>query len=262
MAERTETANERPAYPIGSVDSALRLLQIVADQPWVRIAEASKELGVARSTAHRLMQMLQYHGFVRQDADSKAYAAGPVLIGLGLQVVRKMDVRTIARPHMEALSEETGETVHLMALQPGAEVLCLDSVESEKALRVGGRTGIILAAHASASGRALLSTLPQEELVALYPSSRLPKRQPKTITQRSALFRELEAIRERGYALQRDESENDVSAVSAPIRLDDHSASFVLTIAVPTSRLTDKNVPRFGRAVMHEAREIAGELPY
>lgn len=254
--------SDKPTYPIGSVDSALRLLLMIGERDRVRIAEASKELKVARSTAHRLMQMLQYHGFVRQDPDSKAYAAGPALIGIGLQVVRKLNVRGIARPSMEALVGEVQETVHLFALQPETGVICLDSVESPRGLRVGGRTGVVLAAHASSSGRALLSTLPLEEVLELYPSARLPKLDTNAITRRSELLEHLELAREQGYAFQRNESEADVSAVSAPVRVGDGSASFALTIAVPSSRLVDEAIPGMGEAVMRHAREVAASLPF
>src|SRR5215475_12021196 len=79
---------ERPAYPIASVDKALRLLMLFREQTTVRLSEASAHLGVAHSTAHRLLAMLAYHGFVRQERDTKAYVAGPALIEVGLAVVR------------------------------------------------------------------------------------------------------------------------------------------------------------------------------
>src|SRR5580692_7111858 len=96
MSSSAPPVNDKPTYPIGSVDSVLRLLTMIGEREQVRIAGAAAELGVARSTAHRMMQMLAYHGFVHQDPESKAYVAGPRLIGLGLQIVRKLDVRDIA----------------------------------------------------------------------------------------------------------------------------------------------------------------------
>lgn len=253
---------DRPSYPIGSVDSALKLLRMVSEHERVRISDASKELGVARSTAHRIMQMLYYHGFVKQDPESKAYTAGPVLIGMGLQVIRKLDVRAVARPHMEALVAELQETVMLLARQTDTEVVCLDSVESPRALRVGGRTGVVLTAHTSASGRALLSTIPDAEVRALYPHARLTNLRPTSIKTRAALLEELALTRERGFALQRDETEDDVSAVSAPIGGSEGRASFALTITIPTARMTDALAAQIGEAVMSEAREMATALPF
>jgi DNA-binding IclR family transcriptional regulator len=244
------------------VDSALRLLLMVGDRDRVRIAEASKELGVARSTAHRLMQMLQYYDMVKQDPESKAYTPGPMLIRLGLRVVRMLDVPAVARPHMETLAGEVQETVVLMARQEGTELLCLDSVESTRALRIGSRTGMAVQAHASASGRALLATLPMDELLALYPSARLPRPQPRSITMRKELLEKLDVVRAAGYAVARDESEPGISAVAAPVRSGEGSASFVLTIMVPTSRLTDDQVPAMGDAVMRQAGEVAAALSH
>jgi DNA-binding IclR family transcriptional regulator len=81
---RTETA---PAYPIESVGNALALLLLYKDRQAIRVAEASNALGVARSTAHRLLAMLQHFGFVRQNARSRAYHAGPALVEIGMAVI-------------------------------------------------------------------------------------------------------------------------------------------------------------------------------
>jgi IclR family acetate operon transcriptional repressor len=260
MAEAPVVANDKPIYPIGSVDSAMRLLLMIGERDRVRIAEAAKELGVARSTAHRLMQMLLYHGFVRQDPESKAYVAGPRLIGLGVQLVRKLDVRTIARPYMEALAAEVSETVHLFALQPERGVLCLDSVEGPRGLRVGARTGLYLPAFASASGRAILSTLPEEDVREMYRSPRLPKHEECTIGLRTELLERLDTARSLGYAVQRNESEPGVSAVSAPLRVGDGIASFAIAVALPTERLADEMLPSLGEAVCRCASEVSESL--
>lgn len=257
MADAGVVSNDRPTYPIGSVDSAMRLLMMIAGRDQVRIAEAAKELGVARSTAHRLMQMLVYHGLVRQDPESKAYVAGSRLIGLGLQLVRKLDIRTVARPYMESLAAEVRETVQLFALHAERSVLCLDSVEGPRVLRVGSRTGVALAAEASAGGRAIMSTLPTRDVLGMYPSGRLPKHEYSAIKLRRELLDRLQAARELGYAVQWNESEAGVSAVSAPIRVGDQIASFALTVAMPSSRLDDDIVPSIGAAVISYAGDIA-----
>ena len=252
--------NEKPIYPIGSVDSAIRLLLMIGERDRVRIAEAANELGVARSTAHRLMQMLVYHGFVRQDPESKAYVAGSRLMGLGLQLVRKLDVRSIAHPYMESLEAEVRETINLFALQADRSVLCLDSVETDRTLRIGSRTGVVLSAEACASGRALLSTLPTAQVTEMYPSPRLPKHDHTTVKSRSQLIDILAQVRELGYATQSNESEPGVSAISAPIRLGDEVASFALTIAVPSTRLDPDIAAVLGRTVVKTAREVAQAL--
>jgi DNA-binding IclR family transcriptional regulator len=88
MVSAVQKPQAAPAYPIASVDNALRLLMLFRDTPRVRLSEASEHLGVAHSTAHRLMAMLAYHGFVRQEPGSRAYLAGPALVEIGLAAVR------------------------------------------------------------------------------------------------------------------------------------------------------------------------------
>ncbi len=250
-----------PSYPIGSVDSALRLLLLIRDRQEIRIAEASTELGVARSTAHRLMQMLHYHGFVRRNEDTKAYSPGPVLFDLGLQVVRRIDLRSHARPALEALVRSHEETAQLFVLQQDGQLACIDAVESTRPVRVGGRVGSVVPAYATACGLAVLAELTPDRLAQLYPDARLRKL-GGSVTSRRTLEAELARTRERGYAVQREELEREVSAVAAPIEDERGHANFAVSIAAPTARLTERDVPRLGRAAMDCARAIADALPW
>ncbi len=173
MVSAVQKHQAAPAYPIASVDNALRLLVLFRDRPRVRLSEASEYLGVAHSTAHRLMAMLAFHGFVRQEADSRAYVAGPVLTEIGLAAVRELDIRLHARPALEQLAAALGETVHLAVLE-GDSVRYLDAVESPRALRVAARTGTTLAANCTASGKALLAELPDAQVTVLFGGSAGP----------------------------------------------------------------------------------------
>ncbi|HEY4094806.1 MAG TPA: IclR family transcriptional regulator [Baekduia sp.] len=253
----TESA---PAYPIGSVDNALRLLLLFGESSEVRVSDASSQLGVAPSTAHRLLQMLQFYGFVRQDAQTKAYSAGPVWVEMGLRGLRNLDIRTVARSHIEALVGEVKETVQLLAFQSGGEMVCLDAVEGPYVVRAAGRLGGTLPAYATAGGRAVLSTLSMEQVRQLYPQAKLKRLGPKTIATRSALEAQLAQVLERGYAYQREELEAGVSAIAAPIRRSQGAAAFAVDVVMPSSRLEDDDLPRIAAAAVACADAIASEL--
>ncbi len=253
-------APEKPAYPIGSVDRALRLLLMFGERSQVRVADASKELGVARSTAHALLQMLQFYGFVRQDPETKAYGAGPVWVDIGLRGVRNLDIRTVARPHLRALVEDVKETVQLLALQPGGRVICLDAIEGPYVVRAAGRLGVILPAHATAGGRALLAGLSKQQLRRLYPEARLEQVGSRSISSRGALEKALRGVQEIGYAVQRDELEPGVSAVAAPIRDLRGESNFAIDVVMPTNRLLDEDIARIGDAATAAAQQIADDL--
>jgi DNA-binding IclR family transcriptional regulator len=249
-----------PTYPIGSVDNALRMLLMIGEHSEVRVSDASAELGVAPSTAHRVLQMLQFYGFVRQDPQSKAYTAGPVWAKMALRGLHSLDIRTVARGHVESLVEIAKETVQLLSLQSDGHMVCLDAVEGPFVVRAAGRVGATLPAYATAGGRAVLATLPRERVRELYPHTKLQRLGPKTIATRAALEAELALVLEQGYAYQREELEPGVSAIAAPIRGEDGIAAFAVDVVMPTSRLADTDLPTIAAAAITTADAIAAAI--
>jgi IclR family acetate operon transcriptional repressor len=246
-------------------DSALRLLMLFRDTPRVRLSEASEHLGVAHSTAHRLMAMLAYHGFARQEAGSRAYVAGPALVEIGLAAVRELDIRLHARPVLESLAASLGETVHLAVLE-GGNVRYLDAVESPRALRVASRTGSALAANCTASGKAMLAELPDAEVAAIFAGQdTLSALTGRSITSCARLLAELRRVRARGCAVNVEESEEGVASVAVavrgprpcqPGRLRRRAPAAALAVSGPVSRMTGPAIEK----IAAELRERAAEL--
>lgn len=251
---------DTPSYPIGSVDNTLRLLRLFGEQRSIRIADASREIGVARSTAHRMMQMLQYHGFIRQDAESRAYVAGEELVRIGLSVVRQIDVRVVARPAMEDLVAATQETVHLVERR-GASSFFLDSIESPRNVRVGARTGMTLPAYSTSSGKVLLAELDRAELRQLFPKPKLEPLTDRTPRTRRELEAELETVREQGYATNFGESETEVAAVAVPIRDAHGTVRAAMAISAPLARASEDDIPRWVSALREGAARVRAALP-
>lgn len=226
-----------PQYPIESVDNALRVLLLLGEQPKLRLTDVSQYLGVASSTAHRLLAMLQYRGFVRQDAASRSYVPGPTLDGLAFGVLRRLDVRTRARPVLERLNAALQETIHLGRLE-GSDVHFIDSIESDRALRVGGRLGRSMPAHCTSTGKALLAQLPEEELRQLYPEEHLVQLTPRSIGTRAELLVALADVRARGHAESAGESEEGVSSLAVALR-STRSPRLAVNVSVPASRMSE-----------------------
>lgn len=228
---------EAPQYPIESVGNALRLLLMFGENPRLRLSDARDRLGVAHSTAHRLMAMLVYHGFVVQDPLSRAYVAGPALMDIGLSVVSTMDIRSLARDLLEDLSAQTHETVHLAQLE-GPRVRFLDGVESDQALRVVSRTGRTLPAFATSVGKALLAELSHDQLHSIYPAPELPDPPTgRSLRTRTTLEHELEQVRSRGYAVNAAESEDGVNSVGVAVIHPSRGAVAALSLAAPAARM-------------------------
>lgn len=247
-----------PQYPIESVDNALRLLLLFAEQPRIRLTDASTYLGVASSTAHRLLAMLQYRGFVRQDAVSRAYVPGAALSVIAAAVSRQLNVHARARPVLERLNRDLQETVHLGRLE-GAQVHFLDSIESGRAVRVVSRVGRLMPAHCTSTGKAMLSQLPLEQLHLLYPDEMLTGVTEHSITTRTDLERDLQTIRRRGYATSDEESEDGVASVAVPVS--GAAGTWLgLNVSVPVQRMTAANRTTISAALKAASAELSQVL--
>ena len=227
-----------PLYPIESVDKALQVLLLLSGQPTLRLTDVSQYLGVASSTAHRLLAMLQYRGFVRQDTATRSYVPGPTLDSLAFGVLRRLDVRNRARPVMERLNADLQETVHLGRLE-GDQVHFIDSVESTRALRIGGRVGRSMPAHCTSTGKALLAELTEEELLRLFPGEELVRLTANSIGTRTALLEELARIRQRGYSRSMEEAEEGVSSLAVALH-STQSPRLAINVSVPVNRMNEE----------------------
>jgi IclR family transcriptional regulator, acetate operon repressor len=220
--------NHAPPYPIQSVDYALQLLLILKRDGVLRVSDAAAELGVARSTAHRLISMLRFRGFVEQ-AHDRTYRAGGAFADLGGGPSSTTALLGISRPHLVRLTEQAGETSNLL-IRMGADVQFIDSIESKKALRVGSRIGVRLAARLTSGGKVLLADIPFEEVALLHPELAAD---PAAL---GALKRMLSVVRRQGFGTNFSESERGVIALGMAVRGLDGAAIAAVTVSAPTVR--------------------------
>jgi DNA-binding IclR family transcriptional regulator len=239
-----------PAYPIESVDRALSLILAFEDSESITVTEASKFLGVSRSTAFRLLNVLEYREFVRQDPRTKIFHSGPALLRVGLSAVRRSEIRTVLRSTLEEIVAAVDETAHLVVLQRN-DAFYLDCVEGSKILRATPRVGTVLPAHVSAAGKVLLANLPEPRLDDLLEGEleAVTKRSKTSVT---AIRRDLAKVRKRGWALNDGESEDGLRAVAVLSSAEENGAGVdaAITVAGPTPRLTDTRVEAIARTML------------
>lgn len=258
---RVAPSPPQPDSAGSSVDKALLLLRLIGEHQALRVAEAAELLGVARSTAHRLLAALRRAGFVLQDRPNGAYRPGPALYQIGLSAVSRIDIRRVARPVLEQIRDETQETVSLAVLE-GATVRFLDCAESPRSVRVGNRTGVVRPAHASAVGKAILAGLSDAELDRRYPGGELPPTTtPASITDMAALREELAEIRAQGYAMNWEESVDGICAVAVALRDTVGQPLAGFGVVAPSSRIGSREGIRgFAPAVLKGAELIEERL--
>lgn len=243
-----------------SVDNALWLLQLVAERQALRVSEAAELLGVARSTAHRLLSALRRRDFLRQDKPNGAYRPGPALYAIGMAAISRLDIRRIAQPVLEQLRDKTKETASLAVLE-GTMVRFVECYEGLSTVRIGSRAGVVRHAHASAVGKAILAALPDSELERRYPDEELPAPTPAAITSRRVLMAELAQVRRQGYALNWEESSDGVAAVAAALPDPTGMPLASISVAVPSMRFGSlADVRALAPDVLHAAGQIRGQL--
>jgi IclR family transcriptional regulator, acetate operon repressor len=241
----------KPAYGIDSVDHALHLATLLLHEGPLRVTDAAARLGVARSTAHRLLAMLVYRDFAEQDEDRR-YVAGPVLRG-ATAPEPVADLRRIAMPHLEALAAKTDESVHLMIVV-GDQARFIASVESAQVLRVGDREGRMLPAHLASGGRAVLACRPEDEVVELYSAPGSP------VADVPALLRDLRRVRRQGFAVNDQATETGVTAIGQAVPCPDGMAPTAVSIAMPTARYRRGRLAEWTKALAMTVARIERDL--
>jgi DNA-binding IclR family transcriptional regulator len=219
-----------------SVDNALWLLQLVAQRQALRVSEAADLLGVARSTAHRLLSALRRRDFLMQDKPNGVYRPGPALYAVGMSAISGLDIRRVSQPVLEELRDKTKETTSLAVLE-GTMIRFIECYEGLSTVRIGDRTGVVRYAHATAAGKAMLAALSDSELHRRYPGEELPAPMPASISSRRELMAEMTQIRRQGYALNWEESSDGVSAVSVALRGATGAPLASISVTVPSMRL-------------------------
>jgi DNA-binding IclR family transcriptional regulator len=241
-----------------SVSKSLRILQLLACHESMRVTELSRELDVAASTAHRLLNIMRSHDFVEQDSGSPRYRLGPAALKLGRPARGHPSLLPVSHPYLARLSVELDETVNLVVLD-GPDALFLDGVQSRQAVRVATRTGARLPAYATAGGKVLLAHLPYQSLCSLYPGE-LRRVTGNTIPDMEALLQELQKVRERGYALNLGEHLTEVYAIGVAVNGDDGRPVAAVTVAGPLTRWNRRTLRALAPRVAETAAVITCAL--
>jgi DNA-binding IclR family transcriptional regulator len=232
-----EHAMPKTSTPLAtSLVKALRVLCALEHSPEGRgVTDIARTLDLPKSAVHRLLATFQELGFVQQQPDSR-YILGPGLARLGLRAAEMFTPRRVARPYLEALARDIGETVFLGLLTQD-QVLVVDKVEHGQVLRVSPALGTLLPLHRAALGKVLLAFRPTPErrqyLQALEEGHRVTA--PEWGDR--ALQQELAAIRRQGFAVSLEDWTPDICCLAAPIRPRQGAVSAALALALPRSRM-------------------------
>jgi DNA-binding IclR family transcriptional regulator len=251
------TAKAGPA--VKSADRTVELLELLARirEP-LTLSEIHRELFYPKSSLFVLLRTLVARGWVETDRRGTGYSIGVRALLVGTSYLDRDPVIRAATRVLEELRAEVNETVHLARLD-GADVVYLASRESAHHLRLTSRVGRRLSAHATSLGKALLAELPDAEVDELLPAVLAPLT-PDTLTERAKLFADLEATRDRGYAIERGENTQGLGCFAVALSYR-HPAVDAISCSVPFTRLDEAgHADQVLEAVRRHAADLSSLL--
>lgn len=246
---------------VQSLLRGLALLEVLAGLGGrAGFAKICSRAQLAPATAHRLLATLVEAGYILRDEDNAYILAYRILNIAGSIHRRTAYLRTIARPHLEALATETQELANLVTLD-GRCAIYIDQAEGARVLRMSIQLGSAFPVNTSASAKAILAFRPDYDLGAAFAEGHVRRHTRRTIVDLKSFRIELRRTRERGYAIEHEELEEGISCIAAPILDSQNIAVAALSVPGPTSRIIGSSPDRLGKVVKRYADAVAALLP-
>lgn len=244
---------------IQSVHRALRLLKLITAKGSISVSEAAATLDVHASSAQRILATLALDGFAVQD-DHRRYSAGPEFLSAG-RLATTIPLTVRMHPALSRLHEQVSETVHFVTLV-GTNIHHIDGIlDSSRSLRFGGRIGVVLPAHVTSSGRAIMARMSRSELDQMYLSDPDNSAGITTVEEMEPLHALCEKTRQQGMGMNFGDSEEGVAAFGMSIGFVD-GQHIGFSIAMPSARFNEKLIPTFRNALSAAVSEALAILDF
>ncbi|MCG6902534.1 MAG: IclR family transcriptional regulator [Rhodobacter sp.] len=240
----------------GTVGKALGVLDQVADfgRP-VRFGELLEQSNYPKATLYRFLQTLTSQRLLAYDSHDQTYRLGVRLVRLAHAAWKHSTLAPVARPYIEALATEVGETIHLAQMDHG-QVLFVDKHRTVDQFETMAQTGKVAPGYCTGVGKAILAFMPPEHRQRALLQQAYLKYTPATHTNAESLSAELDEIRKDGIAFDREEHESGIISIAAPILTDGGRVIGALSIATSTSRHSLKSLAAFRTALLATSEKI------
>ncbi|TDQ42940.1 IclR family transcriptional regulator [Aureibacillus halotolerans] len=227
---------------VQSLERALHLLNTLSDYPdGLQIARLSEQVGLSKSTTHRLLATLTSMNYVTKDPDTDRYKLGLQTLYITRNLINNGNIPKTARPYLKKLSQELNETVHLCVEDKG-EIVYIDKIESNQTIQMFSRIGSRAPMYSTALGKVLLAGLKDEQLDQFFKNTPLEAITSHTTTSESKIREEIQQIKAVHYAIDHMENEEHLRCIAAPIYDQWGKAIASFSVAGPIHRITTERV--------------------
>lgn len=246
------TAVERD-YSVRAVDRVCAILNLLQESiDGASLLEVAHATELPKSSAFRYLWTLESHRYVERDADSGVFRLGLGFVGMHSRHLEMLRQR--ARPVLERLRDEFGETVNLAVLD-GEAVIYVDIVESRRGVRLAAKRGDREPIHSTALGKAIAAYLPEFRVKEILVRGRMPSRTANTITEAEDYLAELARVCRVGYAV--DNGENEVDGRCVAVAITGTRLPAALSLSAPAARFPIQDVEKVATALTNAASAIA-----
>src|SRR3954466_3294797 len=246
--------------PSVAVERALGMLEAVAQEPdGLSNAEISRKLQIPKSSASYILRTLEQQNYLHRDEETAKYRVGLKILSLSRGALSGIDVREVALPIMRHLMEKTTLTCHL-AILDGPVAVYIEKVEPQGFIRMDTWVGRRMSVHATSVGTALAAHIPQDQLQKIVAERPLEKRTPKTITTLPRLLKELERVRNLGYAIEDEENNLGARCLGAPVFNQHGAIEASLGLSGTINQVNSETMPRIVAALKDAARHLSMQL--
>ncbi len=242
---------------VQSVERTFAIIEALSKtEKGAMLGELSSATDLNKSTVHRLLNSLILMGYVSKTSENSRYFLTMKMFEVGSRIIRETNHLENSKPYLIKLSSETGEAVH-MVVQDGKDIVYIFKVDSgNNSVRMSSRVGMRSPMYCTAVGKAILAHLSDDEVDKIWNESKVVSRTKNTITALDELKRQLEMIRENGYAVDDEENESGVMCVGASII--DYADKVVgaFSVSVPMIRMDTNRLKSISALVLKTRSEI------
>lgn len=253
---KTQTDGSSNRYTVRAVLRVLDILDVLQDSiDGASLTEIAEAANLPKSSVFRYLSTLESRSYVEQDPETGDYRFGLAFLPSHTRHLQSLGSR--ARPYLEKLRDRFQETINLAVLD-GTRLSYLQIVESEKAMRLAARTGDREPVHSSALGKAIAARMPESEVLEILRTEGMPQLTAATITEEAAFLEELDQVRQRGFALDDRENEEDGRCVGVAIPRARIRAA--ISMSAPAVRFRLEDVREVTDALTETAAALAKDL--
>lgn len=247
---------------VKSVSRALDIINIVSmKKGGLGVTEIAKQMDINKSSVYRILSTLVQYGYIEQDKGTERYKLGYQFLEVSSRLLESLDLRTEAKPFLQELEKETNEVIHLVVYDRG-EVVYIDKLDGNEALRMHSKVGKRAPMHCTSVGKAILAHLPIDIVQEIIERKGLPVHTDKTITDINIFIKELADVRKKGFALDLQENEYGITCIGVPIF--DHLGKVAAAVSIsgPTIRMTDARLVELQHRMIEIGKQISARLGF